>query len=422
MTAAPTVDGDALRGGTLYLDCFSGLSGDMLLGALLDLGVPEAVVLSELERLEIPGWRLARARVRRGALEGTKVDFVLDEHTGEHAHTHYGEIRSLLQARIAGDVLRRALDVFERIAAVEARLHGVPVEEVAFHEVGALDSILDIVGCAAALAWLAPRRVVSRTVALGGGTVRTAHGILPVPTPAALELLAGVPVEAGGSDCELTTPTGAALVAGSAVAYGPMPPLTVIGVGWGAGTRELPERPNLLRVVLGHEDETHATAGELRELGLEVERLVLVETNIDDMNPEWAEPLYTALFHAGARDVWQTPIVMKKGRAAVLVSALCEPAARARVTEAMLRHSTSLGARVSSVERVALQRHLIDTETEWGIVPVKVSGRGGEVWNVAPEHEACRRLAAEHGVPVKRVFQAALVAYHEAAGRRGPGR
>jgi uncharacterized protein (TIGR00299 family) protein len=293
--------------------------------------------------------------------------------------------------------------MFDRIAAVEARLHGVSVEEVAFHEVGAVDSIVDVVGTAAALDWLAPVRVTSRRVPLGGGAVETAHGRLPVPAPATLQLLAGAEVEAGPVAVELTTPTGAAIVAATATAFGPLPPLTVIAVGWGAGERDLAEQPNLLRVVAGRPP--HAEPGPSDEV-------VLVEANVDDMNPELAEPLLEALFAAGALDAWLTPIVMKKGRPALLVSALCPPAHRAEVASALFRESTTIGVRFLPAARTVLPRRFVEVETPYGTVPIKVAGAGDEVVNAAPEYEVCRRLARERGVPVKLVYLAAQAAFH----------
>jgi uncharacterized protein (TIGR00299 family) protein len=407
-----------LVGAELYFDCFSGIAGDMTLGALLDLGVPEEAVRAELAKLPLHNYRLTRERVRRGALVGTKIHVHVDQvdqsdqhrhdghhdhdprhhHDGHHHHTHYHDIRAMLERHLEGDVRVRALAVFDRIAVVEARLHGVSVDEVAFHEVGAVDSIVDIVGTAAALAWLRPARVTARPVPLGGGTVDTAHGRLPVPAPATLELLAGAPVEAGG-DSELTTPTGAGIVAATAVAYGPLPAMRVIGVGWGAGDRELADRPNLLRVVAGVP--TSAAIGD---------DVVIVEANVDDMNPELCEPLIEALFAAGALDAWFTPIVMKKSRPALTISALCPPSLREPVAQALLRESTTIGLRFSTVARQVLPRRLVEVETPWGLVPVKVAGEG-DVGNAAPEYEACRRVAAAAGVPVKRVYQAALVAF-----------
>ncbi len=395
---------DELRGAELYFDCFSGIAGDMTLGALLDLGVPEAAVRGELDKLPLGGYRLTHERVRRGALVGTKIRVIVDEHhhhdhDAHHPHTHYRDIKAMLEQHLGGDVRTRALAIFERIAVVEARLHGVDVADVAFHEVGAVDSIVDIVGAAAALAWLRPARVTSRRVPLGGGTIETAHGRLPVPAPATLELLAGAEIESGG-DSELTTPTGAGILAASVSGYGMMPSMRVIGVGWGAGDRELADRPKLLRVVAGVRSQAANTTDEV----------AVVEANIDDMNPELCEPLLEALFAAGAVDAWFTPIVMKKSRPALTVAALCPPALRDAVAAALLRESTTIGVRFSSHERMVLPRRIVDVDTPWGKVPVKVAGEGENV-NAAPEYDACRALAVAAGVPVKRVYLAALAAF-----------
>ena len=445
-----------IRGCDLYFDCFAGIAGDMTLGALFDLGVPEEVVRGELEKLPVKGWRLERTRVRRGALMGTKIHVHVGEgehvekahshhdhshdvpdpndphahahsHSHDHAHSHdhgddhpsdhgdghrhahYREIRKMLCDSLSGEVLARSLSMFDRIAVVEARMHGVAIEEVAFHEVGAVDSIVDIVGTAAALAWLRPARVTCRRIPLGGGTVETAHGTLPVPAPATLELLANAEVEAEG-DTELTTPTGAAIVISCVGEFGPLPPMKVEAIGWGAGDRELTDRPNLLRIIAGHRVEK--TTAPPAEIQRGEEDIVVVEANIDDMNPEWIEPLMEALFGAGALDVWTTPIVMKKGRPALTVSAMCELSHRESVTTALLRHSTSIGARYRTMARVVLPRRIVEVMTEYGPVPVKVADGDGGPANIAPEYDACRWLAREKNVPIKDVYQAALAAFH----------
>jgi uncharacterized protein (TIGR00299 family) protein len=357
--------------------------------------------------------------VKRGALVGTKAHVDIEhhhehgfhhhhgdahhhhEHHHEHGHTHWSEIRAMLKANLSGDVLARAMAIFERVAVVEAKLHGNSVEDVAFHEIGAVDSIVDIVGAAAGLAWLAPTQVTARRVPLGGGTVKTAHGVLPVPAPATLEILQGADVEAGTpEEGELTTPTGAAILAATVKQYGPMPPAEVRGVGWGAGDRELNDRPNLLRVVVGRAV-AQTRAGEC----------VVVEANIDDMNPELTDAVFDALFMAGALDVWVQPITMKKGRPALQLSALCEPAARDAVSAALLAESTTIGVRHRTVERTVLPRRIVEVDTPWGRVKVKLAGPEGAPLNVAPEYEDCRRLARAAGVPVKRVYLAALAAY-----------
>jgi pyridinium-3,5-bisthiocarboxylic acid mononucleotide nickel chelatase len=428
----------SLQGCDLYLDCFAGIAGDMALGALLDLGVPEEVVRAELDKLPVHGWKLTRERVRRGALMGTKIRVLVEEHHhhvegahshhdhtidrepvthhhdhpadhgGGHRHAHYRDIRKMLCEALHGEVLARSLAMFDRIAEVEARLHGVSLEEVAFHEVGAVDSIIDIVGTAAALAWLRPGRVTCRRVPLGGGTVETAHGTLPIPAPATLELLAAAEVEAEG-ETELTTPTGAAIIAANVGEFGPLPPLQIEAVGWGAGDRELSDRPNLLRIVAGTRVET-AQAQPLPSLG--VDDVVEIAANVDDMNPEWIEPLMDALFAAGALDAWCTPIIMKKGRPALTVSAVCPPGAREAVTTALLKHSTSIGARFGTLSRMVLPRRVVEVSTIYGPVPVKVADGDSGPANVAPEYDACRWLAREKNVPIKDVYQAALAAFY----------
>jgi pyridinium-3,5-bisthiocarboxylic acid mononucleotide nickel chelatase len=259
---------------------------------------------------------------------------------------------------------------------------------------------VDIVGTAVALSWLRPSRVTARRVPLGGGMVKTAHGMLPVPAPATLELLKGAEVEAGG-EFELTTPTGAAILAASVGKYCELPPMKIAGVGWGAGDRELHDRPNLLRVVVGHPSEQV----------VEQESLSVIEANLDDMNPELSEPLMEALFAAGALDVWFAPIVMKKGRPALMVGALCESAKRDEVVKACLRESSTIGVRHHAVARTVLARRFVEVDTPFGKIPIKVAGEDEQVINAAPEYDACRRAAKEHGVPVKQVYAAALSAF-----------
>lgn len=467
--AAPPVErtSERLRGATLYIDCFAGIAGDMMLGALLDLGVPEAVVRGELAKLPLPPWELRVRETMKGALRACKVDVIelagaphghhahephaehhhahephadhhhahephADHHHAHephaehhhahlagHAHVHYAQIRRMLeQAGLLPDVLRRSLEMFDRIAQVEARLHGVAVADVAFHEVGALDSIVDIVGVAAALSWLRPARVISRSVALGGGTVWSAHGRLPVPAPATLALLTpcGAPVESGGAQVELTTPTGAAILAAHVSAWGAVPPMQLLAVGHGAGTRELPDRPNLLRVFAGLEAAAPASATETAGPGVRPERCVVIEANIDDMSPQLFEPLLEGLLQAGARDVWLVPVHMKKGRPGVIVGVLCDPGLRPALAARLLRESTTLGVRAYEVERSILLREHVSVSTPFGAVAVKL-GRDpqtGEVWNVAPEYEVCRERARATGAPLKEVIAAATAAYYGA--------
>jgi hypothetical protein len=307
-----------------------------------------------------------------------------------------------------------AEEIFRRIAEVEAELHGVPVARVAFHEVGAYDSIADVVGAAAAIAHLAPSSVTATAPVLGTGSVATDHGRVAVPAPATAALLAGMPTRSEGHG-ELTTPTGAAILAAVVDEFGPPPPMRLAGQGFGAGTRELSDRPNVLRVLLG------VPLG--AALGPSAPDVLLVQANIDDMSPQLVEPLATALFAVGAVDVWSTPIVMKKGRPALEVSALVAADLRPALEQAFFRHSTTLGVRVIAANRTVLARSIARVKTRFGPVTVKLAALDGVVIGAAPEFEDCKRLAARAKVPVREVWTAAsaaaapLLASHRMAGR-----
>jgi pyridinium-3,5-bisthiocarboxylic acid mononucleotide nickel chelatase len=409
-----------LRGAHLHVDCASGAAGDMLLAALLDLGVPEAAVAAALDAIGANSGRLKTARVIRHGLAAldVKVDtaghvFDAHDHGGAHArhahdaapqhdHVHYRDIRARIAgAAVAGGGKTRALDIFDRLARAEAKLHGTPVDDIAFHEVGAIDSIVDVVGCAAALDWLAPRSVSCAEVAMGHGTLRCAHGVLPVPAPAALEVLR----DAGGVTCdggvarELCTPTGAAVLAATVTAWQPAPTGTPIAVGWGAGDVELDDRANVVRVV------ALAVRADHRD------SVWQLEANIDDMTPELCAAASEAVLVAGALDAWWTPITMKKGRPALLLSALVDDAGRDAVVAAILRETTTIGVRYARRERTVLARRSVDVATRYGTVAVKLAVDGDIVRNAAPEYEACAAAARAHGVPVKLVYAAALAAW-----------
>jgi uncharacterized protein (TIGR00299 family) protein len=408
----------------LHFDAPSGAAGDMVLGALLDLGVPEAAVREVLAGLEAEAYELRVAKTTRGGIAGTDVK-VLTPHAHEHAHEHehahahgewhdhhahaqghphrhYREIRELVDRGTSGRVRELALDIFDRVAAAEAKLHAVAVEAVAFHEVGAIDSIVDVVGAAAALAWLRPASVSAGPVAVGGGSVRGSHGRLPVPAPATHEncRAAGVPTVHGGVERELLTPTGAAILAAVVTGWGEAPPMTPVAVGYGAGDMELADRPNLLRAIVGRREA--AAPGD--------DDVVELHANLDDMSPELCDHVAERLFAAGALDAWWTPATMKKGRPAFVLGVLAPPARAGDVTSVILAETTSLGVRRHVVSRTTLARRTVTVDTEYGPIAVKLGLEGDRVVNVAPEHDACREAARAHGVPLKEVYAAAQAA------------
>jgi uncharacterized protein (TIGR00299 family) protein len=326
-------------------------------------------------------------------------------HGHDHAHVHYRDIRKRIEGAALGEgTKRRALDIFDRIARAEAKLHGTSVEEVAFHEVGAIDSVVDVVGTAAALDYLSPSSVTCTSVAMGHGTIHCAHGVLPVPAPAALEVLreAGGVMEDGGVARELCTPTGAAILAHAVTGWTGAPAGKPLATGWGAGDADLADRANVLRVMVL--DTGTRDAGAIWQ----------VEANLDDMSPELCGPAAEAIFEAGALDVWWSPITMKKGRPALTLSALVTDERRGYVIAAILRETTTIGVRYTKVERQVLDRETVVVDTRFGPIPIKVARDGEAVVNAAPEYEACAAAAKQHNAPVKLVFAAALAAFDRA--------
>jgi hypothetical protein len=403
----------------VYFDCASGASGDMLLGALVDLGLPLDVLRHELAKVALGGYRLEARPVDRSGLRATKVDVVIDgddhhdhhdhHHHGHHHHHHRGlrEILDLLgRSALDASVKERAAALFRRLAEAEAAVHGTSPDEVHFHEVGAVDSIVDTVGGLVGLAWLRADRFVASPLNVGSGTVTMSHGTFPVPPPATARLVYGVPVY-GAGEGELLTPTGALLVTAHAQSYGPLPPIRVDGVGHGAGSRDTPGRPNVLRLIVG-EDAAETGAG----------RVLVLETEIDDMPQQLYGPLMDRLLGAGALDVYYTAIQMKKGRPGMLVTVLCDPARREALEEVLFSETTTLGIRRQEWDRTALERDRVVIDTPHGPVAIKVGRRGGRVYNAQPEFEDCRRAAEAQGVPVKEVWAAAMAAYRE-RGREG---
>jgi uncharacterized protein (TIGR00299 family) protein len=388
----------------VYFDCASGASGDMVLGALVDLGLSLEALRSEIAKLPIEGWGLEARRVHRSGLHATKVDVVTQE---QHAHRRLRDVLELIErSSLEGTVKERSAALFRRLAEAEATVHGTSPEEIHFHEVGALDSIVDVVGGVVGVAWLRADRVVASPLNVGSGTVTMSHGTYPVPPPATALLVRGVPVY-GAGEGELLTPTGALLVTGHATAYGPLPLLRQEGIGHGAGSRDTHGRPNVLRVIVGEEGAGPSDG----------ERVVVLETEVDDMSPQLFGPLVDRLLAKGALDAYLTPVQMKKGRPGVLVTVIAEPAHREALEEVLFSETTTLGVRRQEWDRTVLERQVVAVETAYGRIGIKVGRRGGRVYNVQPEFDDCTRAAAERQVALKEVWSAAVAAYRQ----RGPG-
>jgi uncharacterized protein (TIGR00299 family) protein len=381
-----------------YFDCFAGIAGDMVLGALLDAGGSAGALRAGLARLEVGPFELEIAPAERGGIGATQVIV----HAAAGDGRNWADVRGALAAAALPERVRsRALATFARLAEAEGRVHRVPPDEVHFHEVGAVDAMVDVVGAAMLLDDLGVEEVWASPVATGSGQVRGEHGVLPVPAPAVLELLRGAPLRAGGVQAELTTPTGAAILAESAARFSDMPPLRVARVGYGAGAREHRELPNLLRVVLGERLETSGGQG---DGGL------VLEANIDDMTPELAPWVVERLLAAGAADVWLTPVHMKKGRPGIVLSVLCPPGADAAVREVLWRETSTLGVRGLPVRKWVLERRTLEVDLEGGKARVKLGLDRGRVVNVAPEFADCARLAEQTGLPLKEVMARAQAA------------
>ena len=395
---------------TLYFDCFAGASGDMIVGALIDLGVDPEQLKREIGSLNLTGYKLVVSRVRRSAISATKFDVQLG--SGSQPNRKLADIRDLIErSSLSAWVKLESLRVFERLAAAEAKVHNTTPEDVHFHEVGAVDSIVDVVGAMAGFDLLGIRKFASSSLRLGHGFVNTEHGRLPVPAPATAELLLGKPVYAGDLEGEFTTPTGAAIVSTMCDHFGPMPPITIERVGYGAGTRDPQGFPNVLRAVLGEgqERESHSSAPET---------VVVVEANLDDMNPQAYESVMQRILAAGALDCYLTPVQMKKNRPGVLLTVLVEPERVDPIARLILTETTSFGVRYYQVQRQVLERRIESVDTSYGVVRVKVAVEGGRALHFQPEYDDCARLASETGVPVLEINSAAAAEYRKRLGAR----
>jgi uncharacterized protein (TIGR00299 family) protein len=388
-----------------YFDCFSGISGDMVLGALLDSGAVLARVEAELRRLKLDGWNIAAQKVRRGALSGTHVEV----RTGEHDHHHRGlsEIVGLIEeAGLAPRAAERAKKIFTRLAEAEARVHQMPIEKVEFHEVGAVD----IVGAAIGFELLGIDEFACSPLDVGGGQVETAHGRLPVPAPATAELLRGARMFSSGIGRELVTPTGAAIATTLSTPCAVMPEMTLRSIGYGAGTLDLVEKPNVLRLLIGE----NAASERGEYWGAPV---TVIETNVDDMTPQIYGYFVERALLAGALDVFSTAAQMKKNRPGLLVTLLSEPENVARLIDLVFRETTTVGVRTYEVRRKTLDRKLVPVETTLGEVRMKISRLNGSILNATPEYEDCQRIAVERGIPLKQVIALASFEFQKQSER-----
>jgi pyridinium-3,5-bisthiocarboxylic acid mononucleotide nickel chelatase len=375
-----------------YLDCFSGISGDMMIGALIDAGFPIEELKRALQSLPLEGYFLEATREERNHLFGTR--FKVNVSRNPHPHRRFSDIKDLIRAgNFRPSVRDKSIAIFESIAVEEGKIHGCPAEDVHFHEVGAVDSIVDIVGSVLGMDYLGIATVCASSLPLGSGFVDTAHGRIPLPAPATVALLKGIPVHDSGLKEELVTPTGAALVRGLAHSFASLPAMVIEKVGYGVGSRNLADRPNLLRILIGQDQ------GAANE-----ETVVILESNLDDTNPEWLGFIMERLFEAGALDVVFLPGHMKKNRPAVLVHVIGKPQHKDQLTGILFSESTTLGVRFHYTQRRILERSSAEIESPWGRMKVKKVFRSDGSFQLLPEFEECRRIAKEKGIPLRDIY------------------
>jgi pyridinium-3,5-bisthiocarboxylic acid mononucleotide nickel chelatase len=387
-----------------YFDCFSGISGDMVLGALVDAGADLRAIEAELRRLGLEGWKISASKVQRRAIFATQVKVDTEE---QHHHRGLSIIlKRIDDAKLAPRAADRARRIFTRLAEAEAYIHQAPIEQVHFHEVGAVDSIVDIVGAAIGFEMLGIDEFACSALDVGAGRVKTAHGLLPVPAPATAELLRGAPTFSSGLPRELVTPTGAAIATTLATRFAEMPPMTLRAIGYGAGSADNAEKPNVLRLLIG--ERAASEPGEYWDAPV-----TAIETNLDDMSPQIYGYFAEKALEAGALDVFATPAHMKKNRPGLLVTILSEPANVSRLIDLMFRETTTIGVRTYEVRRKTLEREFVPVATPFGEVRMKISRLNGAVLNATPEYDVCQKIAAERGVPLKQVIAAASFEYQK---------
>ncbi len=384
-----------------YFDCFSGISGDMTLGALVDAGCDVENLRAELRGLQLPGWELTIEKVWKNGMAATYVKVKTED---QQKHRSLNAILEILQkSQLASEVRHRAAEIFVKLGEAEARVHDVPAEKIHFHEVG----IVDIVGVCIGFHALGVEKFACSALNVGGGTAKMAHGVLPVPPPATANLLKGKPTYSNGVQRELVTPTGAAIVATLCDTFGPQPPMSVTAIGYGAGTADLEGQPNVVRIMIGE-------AAEKTVAGFD-EEIAVIEANLDDMNPQIYGYFLEKALAAGALDVYTTPVQMKKNRPGTLLTVLCRPQDTNALMSLIFAETTTFGARTYRAQRRTLPREFVSVATDFGDVRIKISRVNGRILHVAPEYDDCRKLAVEKNVPLQRVISEALRAYESTA-------
>ena len=375
-----------------YFDCFSGISGDMTLGALIDLGISLDWLQDQLRRIPLTDFTISARPVQRHGIHATSVQVdTLDSKTSRN----YADIRSLIEnSSLADTVKATSLSIFKRLAEAEAGIHHCSVDQVHFHEVGGVDAMVDIIGAVLGLDYLGINEIVASPIPLGKGIVACSHGRLPVPAPATLGILAGAPVYGADIPHELVTPTGAAIIRSLAQRFEPMPEMVIDRIGYGAGQRDFEDRPNLLRIILAAEVETNVNE----------DQITIIETCIDDMNPEFFGYVMERLFEDGALDVYWIPVYMKKNRPGTMLQVLCKDDSRDRLIDRVLTETTTTGVRHYQTRRRLLQREQLEVQTSFGIIPIKrIQDHGGD-HRLVPEYEVCRRIALEQNIPLRLVY------------------
>jgi len=378
----------------LYFDCFSGVSGNMILGAMVDAGIDIKALKKELKKLDLHGYSLKVSKVKRKGIKGTKVDVIVDKKKHLH-HTHYKDIKRLIErSKLPEKIKEDSLSIFKNIAEAEAKIHRTSVDNVHFHEVGAVDSIVDVVGASICISLLNSDITLSSPINTGKGMVKTEHGLLPVPAPATTEMLKGFPSYSSDIEFELATPTGVGIITAMAKASNAIPVMKTNAIGYGAGSKDFSDSPNLLRIMIG---EGYSPS--------EQDSITVIESNIDDMNPQFYDHIMNRIFDAGALDVFLTPIIMKKNRPAVKITLLSDNDNVNKLADILLKETTSFGLRMYKTERIKLEKEIKTVKTEYGSTKVKIGKKNGKIINIAPEYEDCKRIANERGISIREVYE-----------------